>query len=238
MSPRRSSPPPPPSSTTSQTLVSSPQSSPEQESSSTSHITSDHHEEEAEEEEDEDKRDEDGEKVVEIEEPKLSCAPILRTSRRTTSLDSRNSDNNSNNIPNLPTTPVKTRRSSGCGKSPAKSPNATGSDDGGRDSSSQVPTTPPTPETPKSGSGSKEQHKMTREERKIAAYMKAFERMEKAALRKQEMEKKKVEEKGKDKRDTKGGNDAMDDEDGDKTSSADECGIRNINNVERLRKKG
>ena len=164
----------------------------------------------------------------------------LRTSRRTTSIDTSNKPlndgisgfvaNNSNNCNNNSITPIKNRRASGSSaKSPMKSPN-TGSDDSmSRDSSSH---TPPTPDT----TVGKEQHKMTREERKIAAYMKAFERMEKQALRRQEMEKKKGEDRGRERKDSGRKNNDGDDEDGDKTSSADEC-VRTTPN-DRSRKKG
>lgn len=78
---------------------------------------------------------------------------------------------------------------------------------------------------------------MTREERKIAAYMKAFERMEKAAQRRQEMEKKKEEDKGKDPKDKDKKHCDGDEEDWEKTSSADES-IRNTPTTERSRRKG
>lgn len=55
-------------------------------------------------------------------------------------------------------------------------------------------------EQDKSDENQKDFKKMTREEKKIAAYMKAFEMMEKAAQRKQENDRKKVEESGKGKK--------------------------------------
>lgn len=81
---------------------------------------------------------------------------------------------------------------------------------------------------------------MTREERKIAAYMKAFERMEKAAQRRQEMEKKKEEDKGKEVREPKEKEKKRcdgDEEDWEKTSSADEC-VRSMGGSDRCRRKG
>ncbi|XP_045620704.2 uncharacterized protein upSET isoform X1 [Procambarus clarkii] len=165
----------------------------------------------------------------------------LRTSKRTTSTESRNSDNIITPIVNsAPVTPVKQRRASGCGKSPAKSPSVSVSsspDDIGKDSIlTTLPTTLPTPEMPKC-LDKQQQQKMTREERKIAAYMKAFERMEKAAQRRQEMEKKKEEDKCKDPKDKDKKRCEGEEDDWEKTSSADEC-VRNTPGAERSRRKG
>lgn len=101
---------------------------------------------------------------------------------------------------------------------------------------SAPPTLAVTPETPKA-MDKQQQQKMTREERKIAAYMKAFERMEKAAQRRQEMEKKKEEDKSRDPKDKEKKHCDGDEEDWEKTSSADE-GNRNTPATERSRRKG
>lgn len=164
----------------------------------------------------------------------------LRTSKRTTSTESRNSDAVITPCVNsAPVTPVKQRRASGCGKSPTKSPSVPTSsspEDSGKDSTlSTPPTATTTPEMPKVVD-KQQQQKMTREERKIAAYMKAFERMEKAAQRRQEMEKKKEEDKGKDPKDKDKKRDA-EEEDWEKTSSADES-VRNMPSAERCKRKG
>ncbi|XP_076041232.1 SET domain-containing protein upSET isoform X2 [Oratosquilla oratoria] len=93
---------------------------------------------------------------------------------------------------------------------------------------------PTTPETPKPG----DKQKMTREERKIAAYMKAFERMEKAEQRRQEMEKKKEEEREKEKE--KKVKECEEEDDGEKAdigSSADE-GMRSTPNIDRIKRRG
>ncbi|KAK7067416.1 hypothetical protein SK128_020384, partial [Halocaridina rubra] len=170
---------------------------------------------------------------------KLNPQPQLRMSKRTTSTESRNSDNIVPPVQtNTPITPVKQRRTSGCGKSPIKSPcslSASSPEESSKESSNNTTPTASTtlsPETPKVVD-KQQQQKMTREERKIAAYMKAFERMEKLAQRRQEMEKKKEEDKGKDKKRMVEG----DDDDWEKTSSADES-IRNTPNSDRTRRKG
>ncbi|XP_068231023.1 microtubule-associated protein futsch isoform X4 [Palaemon carinicauda] len=181
---------------------------------------------------------------------KLNLQPQLRMSKRTTSTDSRTSDvvpvippvQSSNPI--TPITPVKQRRTSGCGKSPVKSPSSSSTSSSPEDVCKEAShTTPPTtactlsPDTPKAVD--KQQQKMTREERKIAAYMKAFERMEKAAQRRQEMEKKKEEDKGKDSKDKDKKRTVVegDDDDWEKNSSADES-VRNTPNTDRSRRKG
>ncbi|XP_047495875.1 uncharacterized protein LOC125043667 isoform X2 [Penaeus chinensis] len=166
----------------------------------------------------------------------------LRPSKRTTSTESRSSDNLTTTVcqSTTPITPVKQRRVSGCGKSPAKSPCVSASsspEELGKDAVvSAPPTLAVTPETPKA-IDKQQQQKMTREERKIAAYMKAFERMEKAAQRRQEMEKKKEEDKSKDPKDKDKKHCDGDEEDWEKTSSADE-GNRNTPATERSRRKG
>ncbi|ROT64638.1 hypothetical protein C7M84_017420 [Penaeus vannamei] len=166
----------------------------------------------------------------------------LRTSKRTTSTESRSSDNLTTTTcqSTTPVTPVKQRRVSGCGKSPAKSPCVSASSSPEELSKDTVVSAPPTlavtPETPKA-MDKQQQQKMTREERKIAAYMKAFERMEKAAQRRQEMEKKKEEDKSKDPKDKDKKHCDGDEEDWEKTSSADE-GNRNTPVAERSRRKG
>ncbi|XP_042225569.1 uncharacterized protein LOC121868730 isoform X3 [Homarus americanus] len=165
----------------------------------------------------------------------------LRTSKRTTSTESRNSDNViTPSVNSTPVTPLKQRRASGCGKSPAKSPSASVSsspEDSGKDSTLNTPpTAATTPEMPKC-IDKQQQQKMTREERKIAAYMKAFERMEKAAQRRQEMEKKKEEDKVKDPKDKDKKRCDGEEEDWEKTSSADES-VRNTPGAERSRRKG
>ncbi|XP_071539077.1 uncharacterized protein upSET isoform X2 [Panulirus ornatus] len=164
----------------------------------------------------------------------------LRTSKRTTSTESRNSDTVITPCVNsTPVTPIKQRRASGCGKSPTKSPSVSTSsspEDSGKDSTlSTPPTATTTPEMPKVVD-KQQQQKMTREERKIAAYMKAFERMEKAAQRRQEIEKKKEEDKSKDPKDKDKKRDGEED-DWEKTSSADES-VRNMPSAERCRRKG
>ncbi|KAK8720975.1 hypothetical protein OTU49_013002 [Cherax quadricarinatus] len=165
----------------------------------------------------------------------------LRTSKRTTSTESRNSDSVITASANsAQVTPVKQRRASGCGKSPTKSPSvcvSSSPEDSGKDSTLNTPpTATPAPEMPKS-LDKQQQQKMTREERKIAAYMKAFERMEKAAQRRQEMEKKKEEDKIKDPKDKDKKHCEGDDDDWEKTSSADES-VRNTPGAERSRRKG
>ena len=105
----------------------------------------------------------------------LPQAPPSRSSRRLASTDEECGSSNSNT-----SSPVKQRRASGCGvKSPLKSP----------PSSQKTPQKEVT-SSPNETSTPVENHKMTREERKIAAYIKAFEKMERAAQRK---EKKKCE---------------------------------------------
>ncbi|KAB7498660.1 Histone-lysine N-methyltransferase 2E [Armadillidium nasatum] len=117
---------------------------------------------------------------------------LTRVSRRATSSDDIITDDSFT----AQTSPVKQRRASGCTgsrspakctlKSPSKSPSKAHIEDSSSGES-------PHHESP----GEKnDNHKMTREERKIAAYIRAFEKMEKAAQRRQEMEKKKVEDKG------------------------------------------
>lgn len=166
----------------------------------------------------------------------------LRPNKRTTSTESRSSDNLTTTTcqSTTPVTPVKQRRVSGCGKSPAKSPCVSASsspEELGKDVVvSAPPTLAVTPETPKA-MDKQQQQKMTREERKIAAYMKAFERMEKAAQRRQEMEKKKEEDKSRDPKDKEKKHCDGDEEDWEKTSSADE-GNRNTPATERSRRKG
>ncbi|XP_063614190.1 uncharacterized protein LOC134787362 isoform X1 [Penaeus indicus] len=166
----------------------------------------------------------------------------LRPSKRTTSTESRSSDNLTTTAcqSTTPVTPVKQRRVSGCGKSPAKSPCVSASSSPEELGKDAVVSAPPalavTPETPKA-MDKQQQQKMTREERKIAAYMKAFERMEKAAQRRQEIEKKKEEDKSKDPKDKDKKHCDGDEEDWEKTSSADE-GNRNTPATERSRRKG
>ena len=90
---------------------------------------------------------------------------------------------------------------------------------------SPVKDSPRDAETPKGPQEAKKDPKqMTREERKIAAYMKAFERMEKAQQRRQEMKEKKKEDEGEGRK-AKGGR-ARDEEEEEwerNTSSADEA---------------
>ncbi|KAG0713653.1 hypothetical protein GWK47_015735 [Chionoecetes opilio] len=180
----------------------------------------------------------------------------LRTSKRTASAEPRLMESVITPLvsPSTPVTTVKQRRASGCGKSPVKSPSTASASSSPEDCNKDTtittsgPVTPssapgnttPLPDTPRTTLDKQQQQKMTREERKIAAYMKAFERLEKAAQRRQEMDKKKEEDKGKDVREPKEKDKKRcdgDEEDWEKTSSADEC-ARSLAGLDRCRRKG